>query len=734
MPAQQPAGFSFPPPGWPSNTMSPTRSNAVQPPPPHPQQQYHYPPPPQFNPTHIPPHTYHYPQSQQPFILPSSSHHATYAFPPNPTHAPPQSYPTSTSYAPPTHNPNTAYPSSGGSYRGNYAQATPTRTAHQQPPPPMYANHARQSNGHVPTSRHLAGGHPSAPTQAPTPAAAVYRHPGSHPPGPLPFFLPPPGQPTSDPSLSTPPTSQALYTTYPSRLRTGVTGLIQPEHITGGPREREYFLAEMEREMNTAGRGGSGTGTPRYDSPVPATAGGGGGGRRSTAAAAALLSGRRGRVVNYAEKASDDEEDDDEDESELSDLDEPASDPEDETFGHRGPVKRGPGRPRKDRGDSAMFGGAGADHQAATKSSKLRRKKEEMERGWTWLGDRTPGERVRSQLARGTKHDYKSEELLEKEADRPEILIPITIDLDVASPNPDHQGIKIKDRFLWNVNEPFIDSMRFSETFCVDVGIPIHPYANVISELIKAQVEEHQNVAEIDISNEDVTEEDVVFSDEEEVEDAMDVGGDAEADEENGEVEDGDAEAEVDAEAEAEAEEGDKDVQEVQKDRRRAREREPEQVWEEADCRIIVNLDVQIYSHILRDRIEWDLSSPLPPSIFAKHYCTELGLTGEAIPLVAFAIHEELLKHKRDALELELFASTHPEEQAKWERGGPLPRVNTKRGAKGLVGVWRDWWEKEEFGPILVEMTMEEMEKREYERTREARRMMRTLTTNKRRR
>ena len=135
-----------------------------------------------------------------------------------------------------------------------------------------------------------------------------------------------------------------------------------------------------------------------------------------------------------------------------------------------------------------------------------------------------------------------------------------------------------------------------------------------------------------------------------------------------------------------------------------------------------LQLDVQIYTHILRDRIEWDLSSPLPPALFAKQYCSDLGLTGEAIPLVAHAITDELLKHKKDALELELFSDTHPEEQAKWEKGGAGGlRVNNRHGAKGLVAVWRDWSEREEFGPVLVELTMEEMEKRELERNREAR-------------
>jgi len=47
--------------------------------------------------------------------------------------------------------------------------------------------------------------------------------------------------------------------------------------------------------------------------------------------------------------------------------------------------------------------------------------------------------------------------------------------------------------------------------------------------------------------------------------------------------------------------------------------------------------------------------------------------------------------------------------------------VSDRKGARGLVGVWRDWWEREEFGPVLVELSVEEMERREVERTRESR-------------
>jgi hypothetical protein len=51
-----------------------------------------------------------------------------------------------------------------------------------------------------------------------------------------------------------------------------------------------------------------------------------------------------------------------------------------------------------------------------------------------------------------TSTNDRSQEVLEAEAQKQEALIPITIDFDVPNPNPDLAGIKIKDRFLWNLN------------------------------------------------------------------------------------------------------------------------------------------------------------------------------------------------------------------------------------------------------------------------------------------
>lgn len=143
------------------------------------------------------------------------------------------------------------------------------------------------------------------------------------------------------------------------------------------------------------------------------------------------------------------------------------------------------------------------------------------------------------------------------------------------------------------------------------------------------------------------------------------------------------------------------------------------------------------------DHIEWDLLSPLTPEVFSTKLCAELGLTGEAVPLIAHAVHEEIMKHKKDAIEWGVIGGDRDTgEDAgggggagdKRDRGGfgvvkdktglglswgRAPREG--RGPKTLKSVWRDWPEAEEFRTTFEELTAEEVERREIERERATR-------------
>ncbi|EKM51678.1 uncharacterized protein PHACADRAFT_261963 [Phanerochaete carnosa HHB-10118-sp] len=161
------------------------------------------------------------------------------------------------------------------------------------------------------------------------------------------------------------------------------------------------------------------------------------------------------------------------------------------------------------------------------------------------------------------------------------------------------------------------------------------------------------------------------------------------------------------------------------------------------ECRVILSIDVQIATYHLLDHIEWDLLSPLTPEQFASQLCADLGLAGEAVPLVAHAIHEELIKHKRDAIEwgivgVDPHPSAHDDPDRPRDRSG-LSLLKDKtglglgwgrtpkdgRGPKSLRSVWRDWAETEEFKTRFEVLTPEEVERREVEKERASRRLRR---------
>jgi chromatin structure-remodeling complex subunit SFH1 len=112
----------------------------------------------------------------------------------------------------------------------------------------------------------------------------------------------------------------------------------------------------------------------------------------------------------------------------------------------------------------------------------------------------------------------------------------------------------------------------------------------------------------------------------------------------------------------------------------------------------------------LTDRIEWDLSSQLTPELFANQLVAELGLGGEAAPLIAHAIHEELIRHKKDCLERGLVG---------------LAGKESNRGAKKMEGIWRDLHEAGDFGPKVEELTPEDIDRVEIDRERHSRRVRR---------
>ena len=139
------------------------------------------------------------------------------------------------------------------------------------------------------------------------------------------------------------------------------------------------------------------------------------------------------------------------------------------------------------------------------------------------------------------------------------------------------------------------------------------------------------------------------------------------------------------------------------------------------DCRVVLQIDVQISTKHLLDHVEWDLRSNLTAEEFTAVLGADVGLSSEAKPMIAHAIHEELLKHKKDVIEWGVLEGGGEWKSHAAGLGNAWGRKG--KGPKRMKGIWRDWAEilSGEYSPRIEELSAEELERRELERERAAR-------------
>jgi chromatin structure-remodeling complex subunit SFH1 len=84
-----------------------------------------------------------------------------------------------------------------------------------------------------------------------------------------------------------------------------------------------------------------------------------------------------------------------------------------------------------------------------------------------------------------------SQEALEQQASKSTSLVPIRVEFETDT----H---RIRDCFVWNLHEKLIKPESFARTFCNDLDLPNVPWAEVIANQIKAQLEDHEGVASLE--------------------------------------------------------------------------------------------------------------------------------------------------------------------------------------------------------------------------------------------
>ncbi|KAI8380463.1 hypothetical protein EDC96DRAFT_491109 [Choanephora cucurbitarum] len=89
---------------------------------------------------------------------------------------------------------------------------------------------------------------------------------------------------------------------------------------------------------------------------------------------------------------------------------------------------------------------------------------------------------------------YSAKEL-EAISDIEEVLVPVRLDIDVDS-------IKLRDRFLWNMNEQYLTPEKFAEMLCVDLQLSIHRFAQPIADSIRSQVLDFESFNQVKLPSE----------------------------------------------------------------------------------------------------------------------------------------------------------------------------------------------------------------------------------------
>ena len=192
-------------------------------------------------------------------------------------------------------------------------------------------------------------------------------------------------------------------------------------------------------------------------------------------------SGRNGRYSSAVFYGEDDDDDDDEDvyEPESSD-DDYASEPRQQNGTSNADDSR--------QGTGSPDAKTPADMEAIA---------ERLPPG-SQLGLPVPECRTVVRPVKRTRHEYYAEPQLEQQAASAEVLVPIRIEFNTDT----H---RIKDAFMWNINERLTTPYQFAQIFLHDLDLPEDPYAVQIENLILQQLSDAMSVLDADVESDSLS-------------------------------------------------------------------------------------------------------------------------------------------------------------------------------------------------------------------------------------
>ncbi|KAI0768187.1 hypothetical protein BD413DRAFT_614533 [Trametes elegans] len=307
----------------------------------------------------------------------------------------------------------------------------------------------------------------------------------------------------------------------------------------------------------------------------------------------------------------------------------------------------------------------------------------------------------------------------DEDAKRPEQLVPIRLEFDV-----DHH--KMRDTFVWNLNDPIVTPEIFAQSIVDDYALA-SSYLAVITKSIQEQLSDYKAhsatfgedgvmIDEEEVLNGKLTPEELVWWEawrkrvRSKALYKMSAPPDTRSRKRRKVVKD-----EVDRPDALTGPAGDAPmaVDDFEEDENLMNE----------EMRILIKLDIIVGSYKLEDQFEWDLENNDPtPEQFAEVYAKDLGLIGEFKTAIAHSIREQVQIYQKS-----LFMVGHPSD------GSAVLDDDLRMSLlPSLVSGARSMEQVEAFTPMLHYLSESEIEKNEKDREKELNRRKRKTTRGRR--
>lgn len=134
-------------------------------------------------------------------------------------------------------------------------------------------------------------------------------------------------------------------------------------------------------------------------------------------------------------------------------------------------------------------------------------------------------------------------------------------------------------------------------------------------------------------------------------------------------------------------------------------------------CNVIIDLSVNLNKQLFQDRFEWDLNQKdITPEVFSEIIVADLGLSLEFKPAISHALHEIILRAKKEIIDGTFNNEIHNLHLVR----GIIFESGIRVFTETSVQNGNDHWE-----PLVETLTSSEIERRENERIRNLRRLKR---------